>query len=56
MTAEFPDELAHLGEWLEKVANLQEVRIQLGADLAHRAGLIRNLIVRAEDARLLPDL
>ncbi|KAE8738435.1 hypothetical protein FOCC_FOCC016086 [Frankliniella occidentalis] len=54
--AEFPDELAHLGEWLEKVSNLQEVRIQLGADLAHRAGLVRNLIVRAEDARLLPDL
>ena len=36
--------------------DLQSVRTRLGAELADNAGLVRSLVVRAEDARLLMDL
>ncbi|GFT23661.1 hypothetical protein NPIL_413241, partial [Nephila pilipes] len=37
------------------VNEYQSVRQQLSADMADNSGLIRNLVVRAEDARLMRD-
>lgn len=38
-----------------QVNEFQLVKQQLSADMADNSGLIRNLVVRAEDARLMKD-
>jgi Bardet-Biedl syndrome 2 protein len=41
---------------MQKVSALQDVRLRLGAEMADHSGLIRSLVVRAEDARHLDDM
>jgi Bardet-Biedl syndrome 2 protein len=56
VTANFPEEQEKIGELLQKVSDLQDVRLRLGAEVADHSGLIRSLVVRAEDARHLDDM
>ncbi|GFR02125.1 bardet-Biedl syndrome 2 protein homolog [Trichonephila clavata] len=55
VTAHFPQETENVTNLLTKVNEYQSVRQQLSADMADNSGLIRNLVVRAEDARLMRD-
>lgn len=55
-TAEFPDHLEELRGVLLKVDELHAVRQKLTAEMADHSNLIRSLVVRAEDARLMGDM
>lgn len=55
-TAEFPDQLEELRAVLLKVDELHAVRQKLTAEMADHSNLIRSLVVRAEDARLMGDM
>jgi len=56
VSANFPEEQEKVGELLTKISALQDVRLRLGAEMADHSSLIRSLVVRAEDARLLDDM
>lgn len=51
--ANFPRHLEDLRSVLQQVDELQKVRQQLSAEMADNSGVIGNLVVRAEDARLM---
>lgn len=55
-TAEFPNHLEELRAVLLKVDELHAVRQKLTAEMADHSNLIRSLVVRAEDARLMGDM
>ncbi|XP_022913757.2 BBSome complex member BBS2-like [Onthophagus taurus] len=48
----FVKEENNLKDLVEKLNKIQETRIKLGADIADRLTLIRELIIRAEDSRI----
>ncbi|XP_066971024.1 Bardet-Biedl syndrome 2 protein homolog isoform X2 [Macrobrachium rosenbergii] len=54
--ADFPSELEQLGTVLERVEEYHATRQRLSADMADHSGVIRTLVVRAEDARLMFDM
>ena len=54
--ASFSSELQELRGKVEPLAEYQTTRQKLSAELADNSGVIRGLIVRAEDARLMGDL
>ncbi|RMX50842.1 hypothetical protein pdam_00003138 [Pocillopora damicornis] len=54
--AEFPEHLEELRAVLLKVDELHAVRQKLTAEMADHSNLIRSLVVRAEDARLMGDM
>ena len=56
MEADFPSELEQLGSILERVEEYHATRQRLSADMADHSGVIRTLVVRAEDARLMFDM
>ncbi|XP_074660116.1 BBSome complex member BBS2-like [Tubulanus polymorphus] len=56
VTAEFPTEMEKLREILVKVDEYHAVRQKLTAEMADHSNLIRSLVVRAEDARLMDDM
>ena len=56
MTADFPSEIETLREVLMRVDDFHAVRQKLTAEMADHSNLIRNLVVRAEDARLMGDM
>lgn len=51
--ANFPRQMEDLGNILKQVDELQKVRQQLTAEMADNSGVIGNLVVRAEDARMM---
>lgn len=53
---EFPEELQRLQGVLASVDALNEVRLKLSTDMADAAAVVKTLLVRAEDARLLGDM
>ncbi|KAK3597584.1 hypothetical protein CHS0354_030126 [Potamilus streckersoni] len=53
---DFPDEMEKLREVLVKVDEYQAVRQKLTAEMADHSNLIRSMVVRAEDARLMGDM
>ena len=55
-TCDFPDELVRVEQMLLKADELQSVRQRLSTEMADQSGLIRSLVVRAEDSRLMLDL
>ena len=55
-TCEFPDEIDSLGKMLVTAEELQSVRQRLSAEMADHSGMIRTLVVRAEDSRLMMDM
>lgn len=48
----FPMEEKKIASYLEKLNEIQDARLRLGADVADKLGRIRCLIVKAEDSRL----
>ncbi|KAF6018625.1 BBS2 [Bugula neritina] len=54
--ADFKHEMKELGEILTKVDEYHTVRQRLTADMADHSNLIKSMVVRAEDARLMDDL
>ena len=52
---DFPDEIFKMETLLATADDLQSVRQRLSAEMADHSGLIRTLIVRAEDSRLMMD-
>ncbi|XP_043267546.1 Bardet-Biedl syndrome 2 protein homolog [Venturia canescens] len=54
--ARFPEVERKLTEALEKVKGLREVETRFQADTAGGSALLKNLIVRLEDARILEDV
>lgn len=53
--ADFPADMEHLRDVLVKVDDYHSVRQKLTADMADHSNLIRSMVVRAEDARLMND-
>lgn len=51
--ANFPRQMEDLRNILKQVDELQKVRQQLTAEMADNSGVIGNLVVRAEDARMM---
>lgn len=56
VTADFPMHLEELKNVLAKVDEFNAVRMKLTAEMADHSNLIRSLVVRAEDARLMGDM
>ncbi|XP_066996854.1 Bardet-Biedl syndrome 2 protein [Anabrus simplex] len=56
VTADFPAEQQGLGDLLQQISGLHDARLRLGAEMADHSGLVRNLVMRAEDARYLGDM
>lgn len=56
VTADFPLHMEELKGILVKVDDFHEVRQKLTAEMADHSNLIRSLVVRAEDARLMGDM
>lgn len=52
---DFPYELSQLEQLLTTADEQQSVRQRLSAEMADHSGIIRSLIVRAEDSRLMMD-
>ena len=55
-TCDFPEDCNKLDKLLETADELQTVRQRLSAEMADNSGIIRTLIVRAEDSRLMMDM
>lgn len=53
--ADFPKEEQNCVELLEKLGELESVKNKLNLELGDKSNLIRNLLIRAEDTRLLKD-
>ncbi|CAI8055642.1 Bardet-Biedl syndrome 2 protein homolog, partial [Geodia barretti] len=56
VTASFPQQMKELRDVLEEVEELHKIRQKLSAEMADNSALIRNLVVRAEDARIMNDM
>eukprot|EP00656_Telonema_subtile_P027317 TRINITY_DN2936_c0_g1_i4.p1 TRINITY_DN2936_c0_g1~~TRINITY_DN2936_c0_g1_i4.p1 ORF type:complete len:708 (+),score=238.48 TRINITY_DN2936_c0_g1_i4:70-2193(+) len=54
--AEFPTEMAEFQTLLERVEQYNAVRMQLTAEMADRTAVVKTLVVKAEDSRLLGDM
>ncbi|CAL1528312.1 unnamed protein product [Lymnaea stagnalis] len=55
-TADFPVEIESLKQILFKVDEFHKVRNKLTAEMADHSNLIRSMVVRAEDARIMGDM
>jgi len=55
-TVNFPTEIAKLKTLISRAEELQFVRQKLSADMADHSGIIRTLVVRGEDSRLMKDM
>eukprot|EP01034_Spumella_vulgaris_P021413 gene21413-27443_t len=54
--AEFPAEFAQFEEVLKVVADCNDARIRLAADMADDSQRVKSLVIRAEDSRLMSDM
>ncbi|XP_046985484.1 Bardet-Biedl syndrome 2 protein homolog isoform X1 [Schistocerca americana] len=54
--AEFSEEEQRIAVLLQQVSDLQETRLRLAAEMADHSGLVRSLVMRAENARHLGDV
>lgn len=54
--ADFPSEVDQLSAVLQRVEEYHATRQRLSAEMADHSGVIRTLVVRAEDARLMGDM
>ena len=55
-TANFPADIERLRKLVNQIGRLESVRQQLNADFADNSAMIKELIIKAEDARLLDEL
>ena len=56
MIADFPDFIKALDEILSKVEEFNSVREKVSAEMADHSNLIRSLLIRSEDCRLLGNM
>lgn len=54
--AEYPEEISQLETLVKAVEEYQESNEKLGADISDESGIIKTLLIRAEDARLIGDM
>ncbi len=54
-TAEFPVEMDRLKHVLDNVENFKQLRQQMTAEMADNSHLVKTLVIRSEDARILCD-
>jgi Bardet-Biedl syndrome 2 protein len=54
--ADYPREMEVFEEVLQRVEDHNTTRLKLSAEISHRANIIKNLVIRAEDARILNDV
>merc|ERR1740117_236200 len=54
--AAFPVEMAAFGEVLRSVDEFNQTRLKLTAEMADNSNLVKTLVIKAEDARLLGDM
>lgn len=55
-TSEFPKEMQRFEETLERVKEYNSIRLQLSTEIADQSNLIKNLVISAEDARMIGDM
>ena len=55
-TCDFQEEIGKIEQLLTKADELQSVRQRLSSEMADQSGLIRSLIIRTEDSRLMMDM
>ena len=55
-SADFPKQMEDLRGVVAKVSGYQSARQRLSAEMADNSGIIKNLIIRAEDARMMNDI
>jgi Bardet-Biedl syndrome 2 protein len=55
-SCDFPPEIGKIEQLLVKADELQSVRQRLSSEMADQSGLIRTLIVRTEDSRIMMDM
>lgn len=53
VTSDFPHEFESLKQELEKIADYDSARQRISADVADTSNLLKHLVIKAEDARLL---
>ena len=56
MTANFPDFTRDLEDIIGKVEEYNSVRQRVSAEMADHSNLIRSLLIRAEDCRLMGNM
>lgn len=56
VTCDFPDEMENLQQILLQIDQFNSVRQQLTSQMADHSNIIRSLVVRAEDSRLMDDM
>ena len=56
VACDFPAELENLSQILIKIDQFNSVRQQLSSQMADHSNIIRSLVVRSEDARLMDDM
>jgi len=54
--SEFPTEMRRFEETLARVKEYNSIRLQLSTDIADQSNLMKNLVIRAEDARMKGDM
>jgi len=55
-TADFPDEMGQFEQVLAKVEEYNAQRLKMSADIADTSNVIKTLVIKAEDARILNDV
>jgi Bardet-Biedl syndrome 2 protein len=54
--ADFPDEMQRFEEVVNRVADCNDARLRLAADMADDSQRVKALVIRAEDSRLMNDM
>lgn len=54
--AHFPEEIRKFSESLSQVNDLNSVRVKLTAEMADSSNLIKTLVIKAEDSRILNEV
>ena len=54
--ADFPEDIAQLDMLIRSVDEYQESNDRLGADIADQSGVVKSMLIRAEDARLIGNM
>ena len=55
-SCDFPEDIGKIEQLLIKADEFQSVRQRLSSEMADQSGLIRSLIIRTEDSRLMMDM
>lgn len=56
VVCDFPDELENLLQILVKIDEFNTMRQKLSSEMADHSNIIRSIVVRSEDSRLMDDM